>query len=180
MSEHTGTDPVLIIGAGAAGLATAAALKARGVPARVLEKEQRVGGTWRRRHPQLRLNTHRALSGLPGLAIPREAGAFPAAMPLRIIWRPMPAITTFASNTAWKPGASTRRRAAGRSKPQLALKSPVTSSLRRAGTAFPLRPPGQALTASQGGSSMRRTWAISDNTAAGVFSSSGPVTPVLT
>jgi cation diffusion facilitator CzcD-associated flavoprotein CzcO len=77
MSEHTWTDPVLIIGAGAAGLATAAALKARGVPARVLEKEQRVGGTWRRRHPQLRLNTHRALSGLPGLAIPRAAGAFP-------------------------------------------------------------------------------------------------------
>ncbi len=77
MSEHTGTDLVLIIGAGAAGLATAAALKASGVPARVLEKEQRVGGTWRRRHPQLRLNTHRALSGLPGLAIPRAAGAFP-------------------------------------------------------------------------------------------------------
>ena len=33
---------------------------------------------WRRRHPQLCLNTHRSLSHLAGLRFPKSAGAFPA------------------------------------------------------------------------------------------------------
>ncbi len=69
---------VVIIGAGASGLAVAEALRGRGIPARIIEQANRVGDAWYHRHPQLRLNTHRHLSALPGLAIPKAAGAFPS------------------------------------------------------------------------------------------------------
>ncbi|MFI7284319.1 flavin-containing monooxygenase [Micromonospora chersina] len=64
----------MIIGAGSAGLAAAAALLERGVSSVVLEQGDRVATSWRQRHEDLRLNTIRWLSGLPGLAIPRHAG----------------------------------------------------------------------------------------------------------
>ena len=70
-------ETVIVIGAGAAGLAAAAALGRRGVRAVVLEKEQRIAEPWRRRHEKLTLNTHRALSALPGLAYPPRTAAFP-------------------------------------------------------------------------------------------------------
>ena len=70
-------ETVIVIGAGAAGLAAAAALGRRGVRAVVLEKEQRIAEPWRRRHEKLSLNTHRALSALPGLAYPPRTAAFP-------------------------------------------------------------------------------------------------------
>ncbi len=65
------------IGAGAAGLAAADVLGRRGVPAVVLEGEQRLAEPWRRRHEKLSLNTHRALSALPGLSYPPRTAAFP-------------------------------------------------------------------------------------------------------
>lgn len=68
----------IVIGAGASGLATAHALLAAGIDVRVLESESYVAGPWRRRHPQLRLNTHRLLSGLPGMKMPPRFGAFAA------------------------------------------------------------------------------------------------------
>lgn len=70
-------EPVIVIGAGAAGLAAADALRGRGVPVVVLEKEFRLAEPWRRRHEQLHLNTHRALSVLPGLSYPSRTPAFP-------------------------------------------------------------------------------------------------------
>jgi cation diffusion facilitator CzcD-associated flavoprotein CzcO len=73
----TQTAAVIVIGAGASGLAAAQALRARGIPVRVLDQAARPGDAWYHRHPQLRLNTHRHLSALPGLAIPRSAGAYP-------------------------------------------------------------------------------------------------------
>ena len=73
----TTSETVIVIGAGAAGLAAADALSRRGVPTVVLEKEQRVAEPWRRRHENLSLNTHRALSALPGLAYPPSTAAFP-------------------------------------------------------------------------------------------------------
>ena len=69
---------VVVIGAGASGLAVANALRGAGVAVRILDGAERVAEPWRRRHPQLRLNTHRRLSSLPGLELPRSAGAFPA------------------------------------------------------------------------------------------------------
>ncbi|GIJ52317.1 monooxygenase [Virgisporangium aliadipatigenens] len=63
-----------VIGAGAAGLAVAARLKARGVDSVVLERGPGVAASWRGRYDRLRLHTTRRLSGLPGLAIPREYG----------------------------------------------------------------------------------------------------------
>ncbi|ESX19696.1 NAD(P)/FAD-dependent oxidoreductase [Mesorhizobium sp. C264A] len=70
-------DTVIVIGAGAAGLAAADALGRRGVRVVVLEKEPRIAEPWRGRHEKLTLNTHRALSALPGLAYPPRTAAFP-------------------------------------------------------------------------------------------------------
>ena len=50
---------VVIVGAGAAGLSAAAALKRRGIEAVVLEQNPRVGGTWSRRYDRLHLHTVR-------------------------------------------------------------------------------------------------------------------------
>ncbi|MBL0888596.1 flavin-containing monooxygenase [Myceligenerans indicum] len=65
---------VIVIGAGPAGLATAGALRARGVDATVLEKSEHVGNAWRNHYDRLHLHTTRGLSKLPGLPIPREYG----------------------------------------------------------------------------------------------------------
>jgi putative flavoprotein involved in K+ transport len=65
---------VMVLGAGAAGLAVAAQLKARGVDCVVLERGPGVANSWRGRYDRLRLHTIRRLSGLPGFPIPREYG----------------------------------------------------------------------------------------------------------
>jgi cation diffusion facilitator CzcD-associated flavoprotein CzcO len=68
----------IIIGAGPAGLATAAALKVRGLNAVILEKSDAVGAVWRRHYDRLHLHTDRARSGLPGLPIPKAYGRYPS------------------------------------------------------------------------------------------------------
>ncbi|MFI5889713.1 flavin-containing monooxygenase [Actinoplanes sp. NPDC051513] len=65
---------VTVLGAGAAGLAVAARLKARGMDCVVLERGPGVATSWRGRYDRLRLHTIRSLSGLPGFPIPREYG----------------------------------------------------------------------------------------------------------
>ena len=70
--------PAVIIGAGHFGLAIAHELQKRGLSVPVLDAADRVAAAWRHRHPQLRLNTHRLLSSLPGLRMPRRVGAFPS------------------------------------------------------------------------------------------------------
>ncbi|MET2825561.1 flavin-containing monooxygenase [Mesorhizobium shangrilense] len=70
-------DGVIVIGAGAAGLAATHALIMAGVSVRLLEKEDRIGEPWRRRHHDLHLNTHRSLSRLPGVDYPAGTPAFP-------------------------------------------------------------------------------------------------------
>lgn len=70
--------PAVIIGAGHSGLAIAHELQRRGLSVPVLDAADRVAASWRRRHPQLRLNTHRLLSSLPGQPMPRDTGAFPS------------------------------------------------------------------------------------------------------
>ncbi|MER8093981.1 flavin-containing monooxygenase [Streptomyces goshikiensis] len=66
--------PVYVIGAGPGGLAVAAALRARGVRAVVVEKSDGVGASWRGHYARLHLHTTRRLSALPGLAMPRRFG----------------------------------------------------------------------------------------------------------
>jgi cation diffusion facilitator CzcD-associated flavoprotein CzcO len=51
--------PVLIIGAGPAGLAAAAELRHHGVPSRILDRADAVASSWRARYDALRLNTCR-------------------------------------------------------------------------------------------------------------------------
>ncbi|MFB4317821.1 flavin-containing monooxygenase [Actinomadura sp. 21ATH] len=68
------TTTVVIIGAGSAGLATAAALRRYRIDPVILEQGDAVGTSWRHRHSELRLNTIRWLSDMPGLRIPRSAG----------------------------------------------------------------------------------------------------------
>ncbi|KQY21301.1 monooxygenase [Cellulomonas sp. Root485] len=72
------TSPVLVIGAGPAGLAVAASLKKRGVPVLVLERADDVGASWRKHYERLHLHTTRRWSGLPGFPIPHRFGRWVA------------------------------------------------------------------------------------------------------
>jgi putative flavoprotein involved in K+ transport len=65
---------LVIVGAGSAGLATAALLRGDGLDPLVLEAGPEPGAAWRGRYDRLRLHTPRLLSGLPGLRIPRRYG----------------------------------------------------------------------------------------------------------
>ena len=65
---------VVVVGAGAAGLATAVLLQERGLRPLVLEAGPEAGAAWRERYDRLHLHTPRLLSGLPGLRIPRKYG----------------------------------------------------------------------------------------------------------
>jgi putative flavoprotein involved in K+ transport len=69
-----GRREVVIIGAGAAGLAVAAMLTRYGFRPLVLERAATVGASWAARYARLRLNTIRSMSELPGSSIPRAAG----------------------------------------------------------------------------------------------------------
>ena len=63
-----------MIGAGPAGLATAAVLKRNGVPAVVLEKTDDVAASWRKHYDRLHLHTVRWLSNLPGYRFSTDHG----------------------------------------------------------------------------------------------------------
>jgi putative flavoprotein involved in K+ transport len=65
---------VLVIGAGPAGLATAAVLERRGIPVTVLEKSDNVAASWRQHYDRLHLHTVRWLSHLPGYRFSRRHG----------------------------------------------------------------------------------------------------------
>lgn len=62
-----------MIGAGPGGLAAAAALKQRGIPVVVLERDA-IGGSWRKHYDRLHLHTVRWMSNLPGLRFNRAHG----------------------------------------------------------------------------------------------------------
>src|SRR5438552_9409 len=69
---------IAVVGAGSAGLATAALLRRQGLSPVVLEAGPEPGAAWRERYDRLRLHTPRLLSGLPGLRIPRRYGRWVA------------------------------------------------------------------------------------------------------
>src|SRR3954447_21362326 len=64
----------IVIGAGPAGLATAAMLKKRGADVLVLERDAGVGSSWRGHYDRLHLHTVRWLSHLPGYRFSRRHG----------------------------------------------------------------------------------------------------------
>lgn len=70
--------PVLIVGAGPAGLAVAACLAREGIEAVVVDRGSAVGESWDRRYSRLHLHTPRIQSALPGLRMPRRFGRWVA------------------------------------------------------------------------------------------------------
>lgn len=68
---------VVIVGAGQAGLSTAALLARRGIGARVLEAGDRVGDRWRGRWDSLRLFTPARWDALPGMPFPAPPDSYP-------------------------------------------------------------------------------------------------------
>jgi len=80
MPEHV---PVVVVGAGPAGLATSQQLRQRGVPHRVLEGGDAAGHTWANLYDSLTLHTGKHMSSLPGMPFPRSAPLF---LPRRDFW----------------------------------------------------------------------------------------------
>lgn len=78
MSNAGEIAPVIIVGAGAAGLATGASLRQRGITPIIFEAGDAPGSTWLRLYDRLHLHTVKALSGLPGLPMPRHFPRYPS------------------------------------------------------------------------------------------------------
>lgn len=72
--EHVET---LIIGGGQAGLAVGYHLKSRKRDFLILDASERVGDSWRKRWPSLRLYSPAKLDGLPGMSFPAAAYSYP-------------------------------------------------------------------------------------------------------
>jgi cation diffusion facilitator CzcD-associated flavoprotein CzcO len=70
----------VIVGAGPAGLACAATMRAAEFNVAVFEKADNVGSAWRRHYDRLHLHTDRKHSGLPGMAMPRTYPLYPSRM----------------------------------------------------------------------------------------------------
>ena len=69
---------VVVVGAGPAGLASAAELGRRGISATVLERSDAIASSWRGRYDRLRLNSSRPFSRLPGGRWLRGTPMFPS------------------------------------------------------------------------------------------------------
>jgi cation diffusion facilitator CzcD-associated flavoprotein CzcO len=70
----------VIVGAGPAGLACAATMRAAEFKVTVFEKADNVGSAWRRHYDRLHLHTDRKHSGLPGMAMPQTYPLYPSRM----------------------------------------------------------------------------------------------------
>ncbi|MDE1995244.1 MAG: NAD(P)/FAD-dependent oxidoreductase [Rhizobiaceae bacterium] len=72
------TDGTIIIGAGPAGLACAAALRSEGQGSTILEATHHVGASWHKHYDRLHLHTAKAHSALPGMPMPRDFPRYPS------------------------------------------------------------------------------------------------------
>ena len=77
-AENTHVLPALIVGAGPAGLASAACLKRRGVDALVLEAGASLASSWRHHYDRLHLHTVKQQSHLPGLPFAKTMPRYPS------------------------------------------------------------------------------------------------------
>lgn len=65
-------EPVVIIGAGPAGIATAVSLAENGVRSVIIDREAQVASSWRGRYDRLKLDTNKWFSCLPDRPYPKE------------------------------------------------------------------------------------------------------------
>jgi phytoene dehydrogenase-like protein len=72
MDEHRPLAEAIVCGAGTAGLAAAASLRAVGVEVIVLERTEEIAASWRTRYDGLRLNTTGWMSTQPGYRASRR------------------------------------------------------------------------------------------------------------
>jgi putative flavoprotein involved in K+ transport len=77
MTGHARKLDILVIGAGQAGLALGFHLRRTPFRFQLVERNARVGDSWRKRYASLVLFTPRAYSALPGLAVPGDPDGFP-------------------------------------------------------------------------------------------------------
>ena len=70
-----------VVGGGPAGLAAAAELRRRGMHPVILERGEHVGTSWRAGLRPAAVAHGARSSGLPGFAIPRQAGRWPSGTP---------------------------------------------------------------------------------------------------
>ena len=75
--EHVET---LVIGGGQAGLAVGYHLKSKQRGVVILDANERVGDSWRKRWPSLRLYSPAKLDGLPGMPFPAPRPSFPSGL----------------------------------------------------------------------------------------------------
>ena len=68
----------LVVGAGPAGLASAACLKKRGIEVVVLEAGLELATSWRNHYLRLHVHTTKQQSSLPGLPFPDEVPLYPS------------------------------------------------------------------------------------------------------
>ena len=78
MTKNTERFETLIVGGGQAGLAVGYHLTRRGRSCAILDANERVGDSWRKRWPSLRLYSPAAADGLPGMRFPAPSHAFPS------------------------------------------------------------------------------------------------------
>jgi putative flavoprotein involved in K+ transport len=74
-SEHFET---VIVGGGQAGLAIGYHLTKRGRSCLILDANERIGDSWRKRWPSLRLYSPARVDGLPGMQFPAPPSSFPS------------------------------------------------------------------------------------------------------
>src|SRR5215217_6496593 len=68
---------ILVIGAGQAGLAMGYHLQQAGHRFQIVDRNPRIGDSWRNRYDSLVLFTPRAYSALPGLPVPGDPQGYP-------------------------------------------------------------------------------------------------------
>jgi indole-3-pyruvate monooxygenase len=78
MSSQTSHAPVVIVGAGPAGLAVGGCLRQRHIPFLLLERHEQVASAWHQHYERLHLHTTKRFSSLPYLRYPAAVPRYPS------------------------------------------------------------------------------------------------------